>query len=540
MSQTVGSIDERGILKGFNRKGFTLAKCLLELEANARDAILSRVSVGGKIAYTVNGTTSITMRDNGVGMDRDDLANMFALHRENHASDTSRGVSGVGAKPALSILSERQPVSLYTRKAGGECLRVDIPWDAIHAEGRYTGKVTVSTMNPEEAADFGAEPGTLIRFPYTEDFHELLKANFEPYDEAGILSSPLDRIAVVFGKDAASIACTLTVDSEPVQEIVYCDYFGSVVSEYYQIPARDTIEHWYSPKERKDRFFWNTGGEKKECRPAGRGFAKEPTPVVTGTHGYTLVGTYVHTTVLRKDPAVFGSDAAPSMPDSGAAPKESYLTQFVGSDEPFWVETKLVRNNQLIGTFPQPDFKNSSVRGNPESRFLFGLVQSELSYNPVSSQDNHQDRVCNIQENKNQHNGGSMPLNLSRLVAHIRRKRAEELRDYMQGRGRSVVPTQPLVAVSVPATVSAVEELALSSPLDTISVSSEEEEMPLPPPELVMEDSATLSVSESSEEMPEPIWSREVRVQELLHGITERGPAALDALIVAMEKILAN
>ena len=43
MSSNLGSINERGIIKGFERKGFTPEKCLSEIVANSIDAGAAKI-----------------------------------------------------------------------------------------------------------------------------------------------------------------------------------------------------------------------------------------------------------------------------------------------------------------------------------------------------------------------------------------------------------------------------------------------------------------------------------------------------------------
>ena len=152
-SINIGDIDERGYLNGFDRRGFTHYKSKNELNANQFDAFdkldrsgLSKLLSKKKMIYAIDRKTTRFI-DNAMGMNEDDGKNMASLHRENYSSESARGVSGVGAKPSMSKLSNKKTVEAHTRKAGTLTgYVITFPWDKIHLEGRYTGQVTIRKM----------------------------------------------------------------------------------------------------------------------------------------------------------------------------------------------------------------------------------------------------------------------------------------------------------------------------------------------------------------------------------------------------------
>ena len=80
----VGRIDEKGYLAGMERRGYSEPKCLLELVANSLDALDPVQQERGftpAIAYKV-ARESISQMDNGLGMDADNIGNMFAMLRQ--------------------------------------------------------------------------------------------------------------------------------------------------------------------------------------------------------------------------------------------------------------------------------------------------------------------------------------------------------------------------------------------------------------------------------------------------------------------------
>ena len=73
-----GSLNEAGIINSLKRQGFNLDKCIMELVANSIDA------GANSIQFTVE-RDSICIIDNGRGMTKKVLDNMFDLFRENHS-----------------------------------------------------------------------------------------------------------------------------------------------------------------------------------------------------------------------------------------------------------------------------------------------------------------------------------------------------------------------------------------------------------------------------------------------------------------------
>lgn len=426
-STAVGSINERGYLKGFKRRGYTDAKCLGELTANSLDSIDRKGGGSGVIRFDI-GTEEIRMSDRGSeGMGRTEAAEMFDLHRENHASDASRGVSGIGAKPALSNLSGDRNMYLLTHKDGGEYLKVVIPWADIHRDGRYTGMVQVIPMTPGEAAAFGTGPGTTIVFPYSDMLSTLIRDNFTPlYEEDNTLTAPLDRIGVVFGREATPIQYVHHEEPGRVHELPKYNYFAGTDADYYLGIKRATIEHWYSKTEGKDRFIC----ENQEIVRAGRGWSKDPCEKQTNTSGYVRVGEFRVLIGLRRDVAIFDEEA-PALPKADQKYQNVYNTEHLGADTlEYLAPSKLVRNGQTIGLVPLADTNIANARAGGKASVAIKLVQCEIRFNPVSAQDNRQDNVMGIQENKNQFDGDSLPLNFTRLVKALRMKKADEIWDY--------------------------------------------------------------------------------------------------------------
>ena len=99
-----GRWDEPGLVGSLDRKGFTPSKCVSELIANSCDAQSQLVifKVNKKLTKRY-----INMIDIGKGMSFDKLHDMFAMFKSNNKLRKSMGVSGLGGKEALYMLSKK-------------------------------------------------------------------------------------------------------------------------------------------------------------------------------------------------------------------------------------------------------------------------------------------------------------------------------------------------------------------------------------------------------------------------------------------------
>jgi hypothetical protein len=448
----IGRIDERGYLKGITRRGFTPAKCLSELIANSLDS-MDRVPLHREYKKTIVFAVfpeTVRMIDNGFGMNSDDAERMFALHNENHASDKSRGVSGVGAKPSLSLLGNRQETILFTRVNGGDYLRISVPWTNIHAEGVWTGMVTTRLMTEDEKLIFNGERavchGTTIEFRKNEILCGILEESFLQSP-----SNPLDSPGIIFGRDDVdmiyrSYLCRTLINDVQLKLYNYFDRRGT----FYTGVQVDVIEHYYSPQERRDRFIWRDGDEMMEVPHAGGGrYSKEMKRVTVGLSGYHKVGEYTVHTGLREDILLFDPENPkdPSLKATeggigGSSYVGLYNEEHLGEESfGFLGSYKLVRNGQLIGLIEPPDICMSSARANWGSNLETCIVQTDVRFSPYSSQeDNHQDRAMNIQENKNQFDGKSLPKNFTRLVRALKKKKVQVIQEYFSAVLKSAEP----------------------------------------------------------------------------------------------------
>ena len=528
--KTVGKIDEKGYLNGFTRRGYTPPKCLLELVANvldAMDCIDDTDSINKKLVFEIQREV-IKFIDNGVGMNEESAENMFAMHRENHKNNSRRGVSGIGAKPSLSILSNKTSVNIYTRMLGEDYLCITIPWDLIHKNGQYTGMIEVRNMNDNEKRAFIEERekndmltvdddvhGTTIIFNYNDTLSNIILANFESITSDSLtypLTNPMDRVGIVFGRDTINIICK-HYEKEDVILKMY-DYFNGPQSEFYKGFSENTIQQWSKTTPSGDihRFIWMRREEQWEFPVTCRGCSKEAQPLNKGLVGYQNVGDYNIRTGLRVDNNIFNCHSPIVITAENKITE--YDEEYLGNNNGEFLSCyKLVRNNQLLGLIRPPDISISSARANGESYLKTKLVQCEVSFNPISEQNNQQDNVVGTQENKNQFNGDALPKNFTRLIKYIKDEKSKEVWEYfdslIQRSNTPILATVSETTVKTPVSETTLEppvsETTLEAPVSGIIGLMQSLAYVEPP--------VVVAVSEAAAELESPVAEAEAELE---------------------------
>ena len=456
-STQLGSFNERGIIKNFERKGFTPGKCLCELVANSLDAMFYAVNGDNrplprvqspKIEFRVT-AEYIDIVDNGYGMTLERVRNMLDLNRENHGNHKALGVSGFGFKPSTMILSEKNEIYVYTKVLDGESLRVTIPWDQIYASGKYIGmSYCESAPFPEEY--IAMEMGTILRFPYLPSLENIIHANFMDKSVA-----VLDRMAVIFGHFQVEISYKNAIKNPHKNHVLNMyDYFGGNSLDYYTGKIYEDIIHQYKNNNGEYLFLWENSVDKTYYIPkSGKGFSKDAKPYTSNMAGWELVGEYLVQTGMRVKPEYFDIHN-PRMPSQQARFMSEYDKRLIGDIDvddsgnnnnkknkkntakgdqfDFMAKCKFARTKQLIGCFEWANSKTASARSGVRGTHDGFHTNCYLSYNPNSSSDNIQDITMGIQENKNQYTGEAIPLNMKRLVETIRNKTADIIWEYFE------------------------------------------------------------------------------------------------------------
>ena len=447
---TCGSIDERGFINSFDRKGFTHKKGGSELLSNSYDASSTHVHVNV-------GRDKIKIIDNGKGMDITQLGNMFTMYRENHTGDKSMGVSGVGAKPSLYLLSkcDGNPthVTIFTHMENGDYLKAHVPFDKMKEQGKYTGMIEHMKMTIEEIDEFNADRdagvGTTIMLNYSETTHNYFEKQFSSERKTMDLS---DRLDCIFGKTNMEISYR-DYESSSLAQLPLYDYFSGTRPDYYAGGIKeDIIEHW-TDRENKDRFVWDNCGVEYEFTPKSKNISKKPEPVQSKA-GWTNIGFYIIKNGMRRDVRLFDEqNPVKKINKTLDKNKKETVTVVYGNtshgsvlceyDEEFFeggkdelkmnvAKLSIIRNEQYITSVELDEFKIMSARASADAFMKTVLHRTELSYCTRSCHENRMDMAIGIQENKNQHVASDIPVNLTRLISHVKRLRYSEIIDYFE------------------------------------------------------------------------------------------------------------
>ena len=490
--ENCGSVNEAGYLANIFKKGYTLSQCMSELLANSSDAKSTEVH------FEIIRNETIKLIDDGLGMDIQDVDKMYDMNRSNHIGDRSKGVAGIGGKAGQVIAGNKTHVTLFSHKGGCKWLCVNAPWDVIYTEGIYTDQIHKRDMTEDEIREFKNERpsqsvdgfydpyhGTTIIFTYNNHLRTAIICGMDKdEDRDGIAADQTTLFGFVFGLDNMKIS--LSYPDRPDKPIQYCtkyNYFAEDDDSYYCKKNTTDITHWQkilNVDHTQSRFTYKKTDDAgtdtlMEYPIRATGYAKKETPVTVEeleNGGFVNVGTFVYDCGLRKDNDHFNPDSTKELKnieyvgpyDSGRlVGKNGEMYKYVGYGSMF------ARNEQVLGSFQYPDNQTSSYRGDKEARHA-SYVHGMLSYMQVSSQNNPNDSLANIQENKNQWNT-VLPTGLTRICHNLRDKKAKEIWIYMSDFLQPTIqvvatPTEELenVVVAPPPT----EEIQVSSALTAL------------------------------------------------------------------------
>jgi hypothetical protein len=419
----VGSINDYGMLQGLRRKGFTPPKCLSELKANSIDA------EANNLLYNIT-SSHIKMIDDGKGMKYETISNMFDMHKENHAGEKTRGVSGVGGKVATMILSEEKTVMMYTKSRDGLYYSITIPWDIMFKEGKYTDMIKIGPMNEKEILNFHKErenmknkdSGVTICLPYNDKLATEIEKQFtSPNDD-------LENLSFIYGRFDIVVNYKHFEKFELKQMKKY-DYFGGENNEYYKGKTLETIKLY--EKKNECRYIWDNKEDLFEIKKWGKGYKKNPELLTESLNGWKHPGDFSVLVGCRSDEK-YVNEKTIEMPQCALDVPLEYEKKYFGeSKNDNLCKPILVRNGQIICQFDLPDVTISNRRANAKTMFQIRHVKCYLLYDPISNLDNIQDLLCGIQENKNQC-ACQLDVRFSRLVQYIKHKKAEEIWTYFE------------------------------------------------------------------------------------------------------------
>lgn len=434
-----GYWDEAGLVASLDRKGFTSSKCISEVLANSCDA------QSPKVLFKIN-SNYIKMIDIGIGMDIEELRDMFAMFKSNNRQRQSMGVSGLGGKEALYILSKKNKgdpstVFVFTRTKNGQYLRAIVPWNDICKSNVYTDKIVFDDMSEDEIVEFNKDRenevfqnGTTIRWEYSDNLMETLDYQFDKNKREKILE-PKDRWDLIFG--LANIAIQLEKSDGTLQiTLPKYNYFGGSEVDYYTGKNEELIEH-YIDDNGKDRFIWMDAesDETKEIKQTSKTVAKHLT-LVNIHQSWKHTGTFVVYNGMRKNPLIFDETSLnPRKLDTASTFFSDYESNYFehkhakDSIKDYLSKVRLFRNGQCVTEFKLDGFNALTARGGGPAMLKTFHHRTEVHYHTLSTQDNEMDIAMGIQENKNQ-NQNEFPKVFERLIIYLKERNLKKINSH--------------------------------------------------------------------------------------------------------------
>ena len=444
-----GSISEYGLIMDLLRCGFSIFTSLCELIANVYDKGGNRVGFIVDPMCTISDNPMIYIVDDACGMTIDDLdKKLCCLLNENHFDEQTSGISGKGGKAAMLVLGKKSLVTVYSKK-NNEYSKAIIPYDKIcnrDDSTQWTNGIIFSTMTEDEIKKFNKlrkihnisqdNSGTVVEIQYFEDVHDIILKNFVVEERKKLF--PCDRFDVVFGNQITNPGSFSLYDySSGLSEytIEPYNYLHGARHEYYNGRFENRIDVYQ--KSNDIRYIWikDDQDESKweELKKDKRGWRKKPTRA-GNLCGYKKIGEFILYNGIRKDANFFNEEN----PKNYSKPKNfgEYNDKFYDSKgekgelSEHISQCALVRNSQRVNRFPIDGFKASSARASRTAFAKICLFMSELEYSVTCTQDNIMDKLIGIQSNKNQINHQDFPVQLMRLISHIKDTNWNIIEDY--------------------------------------------------------------------------------------------------------------
>jgi hypothetical protein len=153
--------DPSRLIEGLRDTGYEFNTALADIIDNSVDAKATKVHV--RIRMDIDGDVTISVADNGTGMDRDALFNAMTYGAKSEKDKSCLGKFGLGLKTASTAFCRK--LSVITRPSKkAEAMKAT--WDLDHVESRRAWEILIDTPTTEEidlldeAAAGGA--GTLV------------------------------------------------------------------------------------------------------------------------------------------------------------------------------------------------------------------------------------------------------------------------------------------------------------------------------------------------------------------------------------------
>ena len=439
-NETAGGIDERGFINSLNRQGFTPVKSGSEIIANLIDAC---ASTG---IFEVHYPDYIKLVDDGNGMTKEGLKNMCNIFKENHSSQKSMGVSGMGGSAAAFQLSKYnnssnpRPVTYFTKHLNDKYLKVYVPWDKIFHEGKYSNQSQISKMTEDEIELFDADrlmhqlnsTGTTIMFPYSEEFNNLLKEQFKPKKEGNNLK---EAWSAVFGKTNTNIKYIKYQKNNIIETFILNKYDYFKGSDYDFYCGKFCTEIYHFIDDGRSRFVCKDPTDNNkylEVVKSGPGFSESPTQININNSFIKNANIITFTSGMRIDDKIFNVSNPQEI--NACYIVNNYDNDFMftkADNQKFCSEIPVYRNNQRIAGYTLDGYSLSSARANGESMAKIVYHRASLEYSPYSTQNNQIDLIHGTQQNKNQ-NQNDPPKNYIRLVKNLKDWHFKQINNYFK------------------------------------------------------------------------------------------------------------
>ena len=438
-----GSVNERGLINDLNKRGFSDFNSLCEIYANSLEEKVRATKI-----LTIVTPDYIYISDDGIGMNKKAIDNMWSLFRENNNENKSLGVSGLGAKAATKILSRNQEINYYTYYNEDDnpiWRKVKVPWDEIVENGVYSGVVECEELDNDseeikELKSFNIKKGTTLRLPYNEDVDIEIRKHFT--DEKKYISKYDERLDFIFGKFSQKIKLYHEHQAYNNKTLIPYNYFTKQNLSYYDgISVQEILV--LKGENNTNRFIWNSNpecNEGLEFKILNKTTQTKPTEV--GYNVNDIIGNiYIRTAILKNKKITLKLNnktgkieySGFEIPDINNYDCNYFdFNQHKNVITQELVKVPLIRNKQMICSIALDDFKGSTCRGSKEATLKCVGLRSEIEYETLSSQNSVLDKVFGIQSNKIQLNDGEIPKSLMRLINHIKVTRWEEVNKYIK------------------------------------------------------------------------------------------------------------
>lgn len=430
---TFGSINEKGFIANIDKKGFSFPKCISELYSNSIDAKCNKI-------ITLIEKDTILFIDNGDGMTKDNLKNMFDMYRNNHPNEATMGISGFGGKAATKILSKNSQVMIYTKNNNFNHIKVTIPWDEIIKEGKYSNKIIYDKMNDKEKINFNRyvnnQTGTIITFKNNNELETILK---EQYNNPSSIHNTSERFDIIF-QQFSNIDFIFKINDNieyklklyrPSEEKVYDDILFHTIKIY----KNNNEKYYIFTLEKNNKEYWFK-------RINNVRTANEIDEFTEHSH-FTEISTINIKTYMLYDTTVF-DEKNPKYPTSSTAFINYDINFFSkdanAKDREFIANPSLFRNNQFISKIKTENHKLNSARADWKCCIKYWHTRAEISYETKSYIGNEIDNIIGIQENKNQLDTTNIPKQLLRLIEYCKEEKSKQIITYIE---KSIIETMP-------------------------------------------------------------------------------------------------